>query len=82
MKNGSRDLLFMSKSDEINEQAFEHELQCLNNILYQVESFSNFSLVNEIIDVNAGKVIRKKQQIQRILLEKKHKPFVFIYNKN
>ncbi|MEO7310530.1 MAG: hypothetical protein ABIX01_09040 [Chitinophagaceae bacterium] len=60
----------------------EKEMQLLNQLLYGVESMSTSALVNEVIDLNRYKIIRKPWQVARAIRQKSNKAFVFIYNKN
>ncbi|MBN8836972.1 MAG: hypothetical protein J0I09_06920 [Sphingobacteriia bacterium] len=80
--NRSRDLLMLTKNADYNELEVELELQRLNQILFELENISNFCLAHEIIDINKGKIITKKQKIEKKITAEKQKPFVFIFNKN
>ncbi len=82
MKQGSRDLLVLTKSVELNKVAFEQEVKCLNLLLHDVESFKNFCIANEIIDVNRRKISTNIYYFQELIYLKRVKPFVFINNKN
>jgi len=82
MKNGSRDLLVLTRNDGLEPFELAHEVEVLNELLYQTESLQNFCLANEVIDVNHFKIIRKPHLIRQVVREKLNKPFVFICNKN
>lgn len=82
MRALSRDLLLLSRNKSINEKEMELEVEKLNKILMDVESITNFCTVNEIIDINLYKVIQNPVKIERIIRQKKLKPFQFINNKN
>jgi len=82
MKRGNRDLLVLTKNDELSEVEFEQEVECLNSLLYHTESFENFCIVNEIIDVNKLKITQDVYRFQKLIFQKEMKPFVFISNKN
>ncbi|MBA4197252.1 MAG: hypothetical protein C0459_06815 [Chitinophaga sp.] len=82
MKRGNRDLLVLTKNSELNEVEFEQEVECLNLLLYHTESFENFCIVNEIIDVNKLKITQDIYRFQKLVFQKEMKPFVFISNKN
>lgn len=82
MTNGVRDLLFVSKYSTLSDLEMEKEMQLLNQLLYGVESMSTSALVNEVIDLNRYKIIRKPWQVARAIRQKSNKAFVFIYNKN
>ncbi len=82
MENGSRDLLFVSKFDTMSNLEIEKELFLLNKLLYGIESMSTYAVVNEVIDLNKYRVIKKPQLVAQAIREKSNKPFIFIYNKN
>ena len=82
MKRMERDLLVLSKNAVSNSMAFEHEVNMLLNILFQVETMQQFSIANEVIDVNCNKIITKPLLVERAVYERKNKPFVFINCKN
>jgi hypothetical protein len=82
MKSLNRDLLVLSKNTSPDPQELEHEVEQLHQILFHAETMSNFCMVNELIDVNRYKVITKPRQVERIVREKRLKPFQFISNKN
>lgn len=82
MENGSRDLLFVSKFADMSNLEIEKELFLLNKMLYGIESMSTYALVNEVIDLNKYRVIKKPHQVAQAIREKRNKPFIFLYNKN
>jgi hypothetical protein len=82
MKNGNRDLLVLTKGTAIDPMFMEHEVELLNNILFNVENLQCFCVAHEIIDVNKYKIIQKPHLIQQTIKEKELKPFIFIFNKN
>lgn len=82
MTNGNRDLLVLAKNEALSEKDFESEIQQLHQILFEVEVLANICLAYEILDVNKRKPITKQGSVQKIILEKNHKPFVFLFNKN
>ena len=82
MHERNRDLLVLSQSAQHNPYVLERELAQLNSLLFDIENWAVFSIANEIIDINRRKIIRKTHLIQKILTEKKQKPFVFTCNKN
>ena len=82
MNDSHRDLLVLSKSDIMNAEQKQREIERLHHLLYQTESFESFCVANEILDLNRHKRIHKKFIIQKILREYPTKPFVFIVNKN
>jgi hypothetical protein len=82
MPEANRDLLVLSKLAELSAEAMKREVAQLNTLLFHAENWDSFCKANEIIDVNRHKIIRKPFIIQKLLGEKKIKPFVFICNKN
>lgn len=82
MKSLNRDLLVLSKKASVDKKEIEREVENLNRILLQVESFENFCKVNEVIDLNNYKIIQHPLKMERIVKGKTLKPFQFINNKN
>ena len=82
MENGSRDLLVVFRLSTLSYEEMQRELELLNQLLFGVESMDTHSIVNEIIDLNKYKIIRNPFKVARVIMKKKEKPFVFIYNKN
>jgi len=82
MNDINRDLLVLSKDLFPNTAALEYEVQCLNKILYEVESIRQFCVANEVIDVNRYKIISKPFLVEQAIHQRKNKPFVFINCKN
>jgi hypothetical protein len=82
MNDANRDLLVLSNSNHLSPSELERQLELLNTLLFHTENWESFSIANEIIDINRRRIIRKTYLIQKILTEKKIKPFVFTCNKN
>ncbi len=82
MKSADRDLLVLTKYEIPDPNAMKKELVFLNRLLFSVENIHTFCIVNEIIDVNKYKIVRKPHLIHQIIRERKFKPFVFVFNKN
>lgn len=82
MNEANRDLLLLNKSDALSQEEIEREVALLNTLLYHTENWENFCIANEILDINRRKIIQKPEKIQRILRDKKNRPFVFTNNKN
>jgi len=78
----NRDLLLLSKKASPDPKELEHEVEQLHELLFSVESFSNFCIANEIIDINRYRIIQKASRIEKIINGKSLKPFQFISNKN
>jgi len=82
MKPASRDLLVLSKKATINKREMEREIEKLNRLLFHAESMEKLCQVNEIIDINLFRIIRKSKKIEKLLSTDKLKPFQFVHNKN
>jgi hypothetical protein len=82
MSPQNRDLLVLTKRATINPQELEHEVELLVDLLYHAERMDAFCIANEVLDLRRYKIIQKPHLIQKILREKRVKPFVFISNKN
>ena len=82
MNESNRDLLLLNKADVMSQEQIEREVALLNTLLYHTENWDSFCIANEILDVSRRKIIQKPEKIQRILREKKNKPFIFTNNKN
>ncbi len=82
MKSSNRDLLVLSKKVSVDPSELEHEIELLHELLYHVESRTNFCDATEIIDVNRYKIIQKAHVIEQVIREQSLKPFQFFFNKN
>jgi len=82
MKTPNRDLLVLLRDEFMSEQAIEHEVEQLNEILFHVESVRNFCMAHEIIDLNKYKIVSNHKFIVLVVKQKELKPFQFICNKN
>jgi hypothetical protein len=78
----TRDLFLVTKMDQISNAEVEKEMQLLNEILYGIESMHTFALVNEVLDMQKYKVIKKPHLVADAIRKQKFRPFVFLYNKN
>jgi hypothetical protein len=79
MKSQNRDLLVLLKT-EYNQQAFEQEIACLNQLLVQVENNDAFCTAHEL--VARIKITSKKKALLKAVAEPELKPFYFFINKN
>ena len=82
MNEANRDLLLLHRAAELSEEEIAREVELLNTLLYHTENWETFCKANEILDINRHKIIADPVRIQRILREKRTKPFVFTNNKN
>lgn len=82
MQSSNRDLLVLSNTSKRSSDELMREVAYLHQILFETENWRAFSIANEILDINRHLVIRKSHIIQKILTNKRQKPFVFVCNKN
>lgn len=82
MNNPNRDLLVLFKQELMTQQAMEHEVSLLHDLLYHVERLDNLVAAHELIDLNKYKIITKQVLIKKYLRTGKEKPFIFLNNKN
>lgn len=82
MNDANRDLLVLSNKAHLNQAELDRQLGLLNKLLYEIETWDTFTTVNEIIDINRRRTIRKPYLIEKVLRERTQKPFVFTCNKN
>ena len=82
MNDANRDLLVLSNTTHLSEDEFNRQLDLLNKLLFEIETWDTFRTVNEIININRHKIIRKPYLVEKILRERTQKPFVFTCNKN
>ena len=82
MKPASRDLLVLSKKATINKSEMEREIDKLNRLLFYAEAIDKLCQVNEIIDINLYRIVRKPKKLEKLLNSDKLKPFQFVHNKN
>ncbi|MCW3087083.1 MAG: hypothetical protein JWQ78_469 [Sediminibacterium sp.] len=82
MHDANRDLLVLAKAAQLGPKELEQEVLWLNRILYSTETWETFCLANEILDINRRRITRAPYLMQKILSEKKLRPFIFTSNKN
>lgn len=82
MKTSNRDLLVLLKDESMDNQAIEHEVERLNEMLFHVESTDTFCRANEIVDMNKYKVLDDQKCLVQLMHQSELKPFVFLCNKN
>ena len=80
MKNYNRDLLLLYKEEAYNDDLLQKEVECLHEILVQVERNDIFCHVHELITRN--KITRKTSKIIKAIAWPELKPFYFLINKN
>ena len=80
MKNRNRDLLVLLKTTSLNGDDFEKHIDCLHNVLLQVECNDVFCQAHELVARNS--ITLKKKKIMRAIESAELKPFYFLINKN
>ena len=80
MKNYDRDLLVLYKTDLYNEDLLQHEVECLHNILLQVERNDVFCTAHELVTRN--RITSKADAIIKAIRLYQLKPFHFLINRN
>lgn len=80
MPGPKRDILVIVKDQFLTEQAIEHEVECLNEILRIAESDEHFCVAHELVDRNS--ITQKQQRILKAISTAELKPFRFLINKN
>lgn len=82
MKTSNRDLLVLLKDESMSNQAIEHEVEQLNEMLFHAESTENFCTANELIDLNRYKIVQDQKLLVQVMHQNELKPFFFLCNKN
>ena len=80
MRTPTRDLLVLLKNEFASEQSIEQEVECLNHILMQAESFEQFCAAHELAERN--RITSKPKKIRKAIRFVELKPFQFLINKN
>ena len=80
MKNRNRDLLVLLKTASLSGDDFEKHIDCLHNVLLQVECNDVFCQAHELVARNS--ITLKKKKIMRAIESTELKPFYFLINKN
>lgn len=80
MKNYDRDLLVLYNADRYNDDLLQHEVECLHQIILQVEKESIFCAANELATRN--RITQKPKAILKATKNYLLKPFHFLINKN
>lgn len=80
MKNYNRDLLLLYKTEVYSEDLLQHEVECLHQILLQVERNDVFCAAHEL--VTRSKITGRSKAILKAVSHATLKPFYFLLNKN
>ncbi len=82
MNHHNRDLLVLLNQERMSQQALEHEVHKLHELLYYVERTDNLAVAFELIDLNRSKVIHKHHVVRDHIRFRRRKNFVFLFNRN
>lgn len=74
--------MVVAKDGYITPELLEAETHWLNNTLNKVEALRNVAAACEVIDMNRYRIVRKQQKVMEVMATGKHRPFIFVYNKN
>lgn len=80
MKNYNRDLLLLYKDEVYNDDLLQKEVECLHEILMQVECNDVFCRCHELVTRN--RLTRKKASILKAIAWPELKPFHYLISKN
>jgi hypothetical protein len=80
MKNYNRDLLLLYKDEVYNDDLLQKEVECLHEILMQVERNDVFCRTHEL--VTRTTITRKHKAILKAITWQELKPFHFLVSKN
>ena len=80
MKNDKRDLLVLLKTPSLTAAAFEKHVECLHQVLLQVENNDAFCTAHEL--VKRIKITQRGKTILKAVSSAELKPFYFLINKN
>jgi hypothetical protein len=80
MKNYNRDLLLLYKEEVYNDDLLQKEVECLHEILMNVERNNVFCVAHEL--VTRYKITQKAKSIIKAIVWPELKPFYFLINKN
>lgn len=78
----NRDILMLGKYAILNNEGYQQILHQIENAFDAVERLDNFCRCYEVFDINKYVVYRKNFQVQQMLKDAAHIPFVFFCCKN
>jgi hypothetical protein len=81
-RNKRRDLLVLLNNEHRSQEAIDHEVEWLHDVLYHVEELENFCKAHELIDLNRYRIVTRTGLVKKAVLRKDFKAFEFISNKN
>lgn len=80
MRIPHRDLLMLLKKEFASQRAIEQEVENINEILVQTESFENFCTAHEL--AYRSRITLNRKKILKAIRHSELKPFCFLINKN
>jgi hypothetical protein len=80
MKTRDRDLLVLLKNEFMSQQAIEHEVECLNNILHRAEHPRELCKAHELVRRN--RITQNNHKLLVAFRRIQLKPFWFLISKN
>ncbi len=81
-QNQRRDLLVLLNNEHRSQQAIDHEVEWLHDVLFHIEELDNFCKAHEVLDLNRHKVISNISKVRKVVVRKTMKAFEFVSNKN
>jgi len=81
-QNQRRDLLVLLNNEHRSQQAIDHEVEWLHDVLFHIEELDNFCKAHEVLDLNRHKVISNINKVRKVVVRKTMKAFEFVSNKN
>ena len=72
----------MFNQELMSQQAIEHQVEMLHEILFDVERTDNLAAAHEVIDLNRYKIYVKHTSVKNTIKEQELKPFVFLNCRN
>jgi hypothetical protein len=82
MNRINRDLLVLFNQELMSQQAIEHQVDMLHELLFNVERMENLVVAHEVIDIGKYKLIQNPLKIKETISRQELKPFVFLNCKN
>ena len=76
----NRNLLVVLKSGFMSEAAIEQQVECINTILFTVESADPFCIAHELVDRN--RITSNRNKIHKEANYRNLRPVRFLINKN
>ncbi len=80
MSSPKRDILVVVKNQFLSDDAIEHEVECLNELLRIAETNEQFCIAHELADRN--RITNKPRRILKAIRFVQLQPFRFLINKN